>query len=338
MTDTSISKNRANPQQRAARNATRTQTALKDVHSSRAQSQGTKRPLAMDDVIAGERRGPPRKPQEKIFKISQKLEQDLVDASQHAAPRRSPLPAVGDVYHSGLPIRYAPTPAYSGAGGSSFAGSSPFRLPQLAMIAMAILALLWIGILFFAPVKTNLSGWTGSALESSVAQALPQAQPLPQLATPLGQHSLVTAPSVSAAQINKVLAQFNSPAAGTGEMWVKLGEQYQIDPAYALAFFIHESSAGTNPNWAGLKGGGATTHNVGNIICAGYATCYGRFRDYPDWQSGIADWYRLIRDEYVQGRGTHTLEQIIPIYAPSVENNVPAYVQAVTNLIDSWKH
>ena len=54
------------------------------------------------------------------------------------------------------------------------------------------------------------------------------------------------------------------------------------------------------------KPGGATTHNVGNIICAGYATCYGRFRDYDTWSQGIEDWYKLIAREYVDGRGAQT--------------------------------
>ena len=82
---------------------------------------------------------------------------------------------------------------------------------------------------------------------------------------------------------------------------------------------MHESQLGTNPNWAGHKSDGTNTHNVGNIICAGYPTCFGRFRDYPDWATGIRDWYRLIAVEYVQGRGVATVEGIVPVYAPSFE-------------------
>ena len=145
------------------------------------------------------------------------------------------------------------------------------------------------------------------------------------------------APSITVDQINQILASYNSPAAGSGQAWYDLGQKYKIDPAYAIAFFIHESSAGTATNWAGLKSDGGTTHNIGNIICAGYSTCYGRFRDYPTWEAGIEDWYRLISVEYIEGRGTVTVEQIVPIYAPSFENNVDGYVASVTQMVDGWR-
>lgn len=148
---------------------------------------------------------------------------------------------------------------------------------------------------------------------------------------------LQRAPSISPAHIDRILESYGSPAVGTGQMWYDLGVQYHIDPAYAVAFFIHESSAGTNPAWAGWKGDGSTTHNVGNIICAGYATCYGRFRDYPTWTDGIADWYRLIAVEYIEGRGHQTVADVIPVYAPSFENNVDAYIGAVEKLVRTWR-
>ncbi len=86
-----------------------------------------------------------------------------------------------------------------------------------------------------------------------------------------------------------------------------------------------------------MKPDGSSTHNVGNIICAGYITCYNRFRDYASWEEGIEDWYRLLSVEYIDGRGTSTVEQIIPIYAPSFENNVPAYIDAVTSMVNEWR-
>lgn len=159
----------------------------------------------------------------------------------------------------------------------------------------------------------------------------------PDLPTPDGQHSVLGPPSISAQQIDRILAEWGSPAAGTGATWVELGVRYGIDPAYALAFFIHESGAGTAPGWAGRKPDGSTTHNIGNIICAGYRTCYGRFRDYASWEEGIEDWYRLIAVEYVQWRGVHTVEEIVPIYAPAVENNVPAYAGTVNRLVAEWR-
>jgi hypothetical protein len=155
--------------------------------------------------------------------------------------------------------------------------------------------------------------------------------------SPPGDYRLKAAPSLSPAEIDRILAAYGSPAVGTGQAWHDLGVRYGIDPAFAVAFFIHESSAGTNPNWAGVKPGGGTTHNVGNIICAGYPTCYGRFRDYDSWETGIEDWYRLIDREYIQGRGLSTVAEVIPIYAPAIENDVQGYIDSVADLVDDWR-
>ena len=144
-------------------------------------------------------------------------------------------------------------------------------------------------------------------------------------------------PSLRPAQIDVILASYGSPATGTGTLWHNLGVQYGIDPAWALAFFIHESRAGTNPAWAGRKLDGHTTHNVGNIICTSGHDCYGRFRDYDSWEAGIHDWYRLIAVEYIQGRGHRTVADVIPVYAPAIENNVQGYIDAVARLVATWR-
>jgi hypothetical protein len=151
-------------------------------------------------------------------------------------------------------------------------------------------------------------------------------------------------PSLTAAQIDAVLATYGSPATGMGQTFYDGGVAAGIDPAWALAFFIHESTAGTHPGWAGRMPGGRTTHNIGNIVCARYdpdgdgqVNCHGRFRAYDSWATGIADWYRLIAQEYIARRGVTTVEQIAPIYAPAFENNVPGYIAAVTRLIDGWR-
>lgn len=206
----------------------------------------------------------------------------------------------------------------------------PIRGPWLlALVSVVCLAVIWLAL---TPPQTVISRF-GGALTGA-----PRAQKFAVAAAPAGQHSVIGGPTIDAAMIDTVLAKYGSPAAGTGHVWVELGQQYGIDPAYALAFFIHESGAGTNPQWAGIKPGGSTTHNVGNIICAGYDTCFGRFRDYASWEEGIEDWYKLIAVEYIAGRGIQTLEQIIPIYAPASDNNYPAgYIQAVATMVEAWR-
>jgi hypothetical protein len=205
--------------------------------------------------------------------------------------------------------------------------------PWLAVIVSAA-CLLVLYTLWVQPERTSFSNFPGSR-SAPAAEVAPVAYP--QLPAPAGENSVIGPPTISAEVVDAILAEYGSPATGTGAVWVELGRRYQIDPAFAVAFFIHESSAGTNPGWAGIKPDGTTTHNVGNIICAGYPTCFNRFRDYPNWETGIEDWYKLISVEYINGRGAHTVEQIIPIYAPSFENNVPAYVDAVNTLVRTWR-
>src|SRR5690348_15742991 len=57
--------------------------------------------------------------------------------------------------------------------------------------------------------------------------------------------SIYGSPTITADQINAILAAYHSPAAGTGQALYDGGVRYGIDPAFALAFFMHESTLGT---------------------------------------------------------------------------------------------
>ena len=127
--------------------------------------------------------------------------------------------------------------------------------------------------------------------------------------------------SLSPDLMNQVLSLAGSPAAGTGQALYDLSREYRIDDAYALAVFEKESSFGK-------YGAASQNHALGNIVCAGYPTCNGRFRWYPSWSAGYADFYRLISQEYV-ARGLSTVETITPVYAPSSENDTRLYIQQV---------
>jgi hypothetical protein len=196
-------------------------------------------------------------------------------------------------------------------------------------------------VLIIAVVSVLVILWAYTPLGSSPPWLLPAVPEIDDVQNtrpiPDPEHSVVGMPTIGPNKINRVLASWKSPARDTGPIWIEMGRKYNIDPAYALAFFIHESGAGTNPRWDGMKPDGSTTHNIGNISCAGYPSCLGRWRDYPGWREGIEDWFRLIAVEYVQGRGTQTVAQIIPIYAPSFENDVNHYVQTVERLVDKWR-
>lgn len=306
--------------------------ALADLHARevapmRPPPQLTKKPLrTLDDAPLQQRRRaarptsaavPPqiwREEPEDLGPVLSPLHQPTIEA--HRRLSQAPLPAARSI---SLPDARGPL--------LGLPWGQPWMLALVAIISIGVI------LMTSSPSRTIISSYSLPGMNPPPAEI--QAAPAPD--TPPGEHSVLGASTITAEQIDAVLAKYGSPAAGSGQIWVEMAQKYNINAAYALAFFIHESSAGTNPGWAGLKRDGSTTHNIGNIICAGYPTCFGRFRDYPGWREGIEDWYKLIAHEYVEGRGAHTIEKIIPIYAPSVENNVPAYVNAVMSLVDSWK-
>ncbi len=147
-----------------------------------------------------------------------------------------------------------------------------------------------------------------------------------------GDYDLRHAPTVDAATIARVLRGYGSPAVGAAETMYRLGVEYGIDPAYCLAFFIHESTAGT----AGVA---RVTKSVGNIRhTPGYRN-YEGYRHYDSWEEGIEDWYKLISGLYIDGWGLTTVDAIIPVYAPSSDGNNPAgYAATVKKLVAGWRN
>ena len=158
-------------------------------------------------------------------------------------------------------------------------------------------------------------------------------------------------PTVTASFLNQVLAHYNSPAVGQGQSLYNLGEHYDIDPAYALAFFFHESSFGT----AGMA---RITHSLGNSRCVQDAACINTsggdcqagqscYASYANWADGFAGWYQQMTAylngslEYYltqQWKPLTTLETIIPVYAPSSDHNdVSAYISAIQTAVATWR-
>jgi hypothetical protein len=152
-------------------------------------------------------------------------------------------------------------------------------------------------------------------------------------------YTVIGPPTVSADFIDRVFSAYGSPAAGSGQALYELGVEYGIDPVYALAFFLHEDSFGET-------GIGAANHSLGNTRCsAGYRCQYG-FRSYATWQEGYQDWYHLILNGYVKGQVTNsivghscsTVDEIVPVYAPSSDHNdVAAYSAAIKHAVNTWR-
>lgn len=173
--------------------------------------------------------------------------------------------------------------------------------------------------------SSNIFGYSG---QTNSASAI--ANPKTSVATGNGD-VVLGPPTITPQQINQVLSQYHSPAVGVGQGMYDLGVKYGIDPAFALGFFVHESSAGT-------QGVATVTKSIGNIRATdGYAS-YEGFRKYPTWEAGIEDWYSLIKSLYVDSWHLTTLQQIVPRYAPSADHNDPiAYINDVHRLVASWR-
>jgi hypothetical protein len=145
-----------------------------------------------------------------------------------------------------------------------------------------------------------------------------------------GALSVIRQPTIDVATIQRVLKQYDSPAAGEAQTIYDMGERYGIDPAVCLAFFIMESSAGT-------RGMATETLSIGNIRATpGYVDHKG-YRKYASWREGIEDWYQLIARLYVGEWGLTTVEAIVPVYAPAADSNDPDhYTNTVRRLVREW--
>ena len=170
----------------------------------------------------------------------------------------------------------------------------------------------------------NVTTWTNSK------GPLPLKHPITQN----GPYSVLGKPSLSVAFMNEVLAYYHSPAAGLAQYLYNDGVQYGIDPAYALAFFMHESLFGTT-------GVARVTKSIGNMRCVPAYACLqtndGGYAIFSSWQQSFMSWFQLIRNLYVVQFGEVTIDQIIPTYAPSSDhNNEAEYIATLKYELNSW--
>ena len=233
------------------------------------------------------------------------------------------------------PVQDPPSDDYSNAiaadglpGGATPRPKAPRPAPLFDRRTGPIFA----GLVLVALVLLLLAG--GLLVEREVNQLLnpPTAtiEPTPDI-TPLGPGYVQGPPSIDVALIRRVLLSYNSPAADEAQAFYDLGVARGIDPAFCLAFFIVESSAGT-------QGVARTTYSVGNIRALAGQPSFEGYRQYTSWREGIADWYRLIDEVYIRERGETTLDEIIPVYAPSFDSNDPdAYIRTVKRLVARWR-
>ncbi len=190
--------------------------------------------------------------------------------------------------------------------------------------------------------RMNASVATGNASTlADSAQIAVQPQSSGKHSSVRATYSVVGKPTLTADFINRILRSAGSPATGKGQALYDLGVKYGIDPAFATAFFQHESSFGT-------EGEASSTLSLGNLRCIPDAACVNTlgqqcqanqscYAAFPTWEAGFEAWYKLIRNLYVNVWKLTTIDQIIPRYAPpSDNNNDDAYIASLKHSLDAW--
>jgi Mannosyl-glycoprotein endo-beta-N-acetylglucosaminidase len=146
-----------------------------------------------------------------------------------------------------------------------------------------------------------------------------------------GDLSLTGQPTITVAFINQVLADHGSPAQGLGQVFYDEGLSHNIDPAFALAFYKHESNYG-------LKGEARSSLSIGNLRCLTNYPCQDNFAWFPSWTEGIKAWYRLISGPLYVGSGLTTVSAVLGRYAPPTDSNDDtAYVQDIVQTVQTWR-
>lgn len=147
------------------------------------------------------------------------------------------------------------------------------------------------------------------------------------------------APRIGAATFNRTLVEAQSPAASVATDLYPLLCQTGLDPAVALAFFGHESRFGTlgichdfdTKNWGNVRTPFDPT------VATTIETPKGQFAKYDSWYVGLVDWCKRINERYIKQRGLDTVEEILPVYAPASDGNVPtAYIASVRGMVAKW--
>lgn len=143
-------------------------------------------------------------------------------------------------------------------------------------------------------------------------------------------------PRISQQQFQAVLTQHTSPCAAIAGECYAIVQASAVDPAVALAFFGHESVFGT-------RGIAVETRNWGNVRTAvdpsrtvGIHPHF-YFVIFRTWQDSLIDWCERINVRYIEQRKLDTVEKAVPVYAPSLDGNIPQrYIDHVLRLVDRW--
>jgi hypothetical protein len=144
-----------------------------------------------------------------------------------------------------------------------------------------------------------------------------------------GDVSVIGPPTVSASTVDAIFASLGSPMVGTGKIVELASRQANIDDAFALGVWWTE----TNDGAAGV---GLADRNPGSVRgSVGYPSAFDGYTIYPSYTAAIQYWFKMIRNNYVIGRGVSTVYAIARPYVGTT--SYPLWAGKVINLIYKYR-
>src|SRR3984893_285990 len=141
--------------------------------------------------------------------------------------------------------------------------------------------------------------------------------------------SVAGPPSLPAATVNSIFARLGSPMVGTGTLVEQASRQANIDDAFALGVWWTE----TNDGAAGV---GLADRNPGSVRgSVGYPSAFDGYTIYPSYTAAIQYWFKMIRNNYVIGRGLSTVYTIARPYVGTT--SYPLWAGKVINLMFNYR-
>lgn len=141
--------------------------------------------------------------------------------------------------------------------------------------------------------------------------------------------TILSAPRIGLGVFTKTLVDAHSPINATAAWGSCLSAG--VDPALALAQWLHESRYGTL--------GVAVTHrNPGNLRQSPGVPQINGFAQFPTWQAGVQGYVNLIAGPLYGKSVAYRTARTMPFrYAPSADHNNPtAYGQALVTSMEGW--
>jgi len=154
-------------------------------------------------------------------------------------------------------------------------------------------------------------------------------------------YPIVGPPTITRALFKRALenrkSPVDSPAGELADEAYTICLAWGLNPAVALAVYVHESQAGTKgaarrtKNWGNLRKGPGQLRQVHTGVSGG-------FGEYASWLVSLNDFCKLLTGPLYVKAGLDTVSKVTPRYAPAADRNNPtSYAAFVNELIAHWE-